>query len=241
MPKSLFFFFIVLIFACKQNETGAQKFVKSATIKKRALLTTTLPAPKVIDTVWEVTKGIVDGRKFTIQRSQEIGLCVFDSKNDTVFVDSSYNSGAKFKDFNNDGYPDIWITHSENVPGVRGLLLYDKVSKTFKEVVGFDAFPAPENISGTKYYYSYYRSGCADMNWTSDLFYIDNYKPVKIATIDGYECADNSIKDGVYIYKKRSEKETLIRRLPITTINKYKEYKWGFIKSYWYKNHNLFI
>ncbi|MFD0765360.1 hypothetical protein ACFQZI_10895 [Mucilaginibacter lutimaris] len=240
MPKSLFCFFIVLIFACKQKDTSAKKGIKSTRIYKKELLVKAQLTPKVIDTIWDVTKGIVDGRKFTLQRSQEIGLCVFDSKNDTVFVDSSYNSGAKFIDFNKDGYQDIWITRSENVPGVRGLLLYDKAVKTFKEVVGFDAFPAPEPIPGTKYYYSYHRSGCADMNWSSDLFYIDNFKPVKIGTINGYECGDDGIKDGVYIYKKRGENETLIRRLPIKTIDNYKEYKWGFIKSYWYRNYKLF-
>ncbi|WP_256537576.1 XAC2610-related protein [Mucilaginibacter aquariorum] len=241
MPKAFFLVFMMLIISCKQKETGNQRVVKTKTVKHKALISKVMPVPKVVDTILDITRDVVDGQHFTIQRTMQVGLYVFNSKNDTIFRDSSYISNAKFKDFNNDGYKDIWIVHSENVPGIRGLLLYNKASKTYQEVIGFEAFPAPEAIANTKYYYSYHRSGCADMNWTSDLFYIDNYKPVKIGTIEGYECADTDIKDGVYIYKKRGKKETEIRRLSINIINNYEENKWGFIQSYWHKNYKLFL
>gem|GEM_PF-5245252 len=34
--------------------------------------------------------------------------------------------------------------------------------------------PPPQRINGTHYFYSYHKSGCADMDWDSDLFYIHN-------------------------------------------------------------------
>jgi hypothetical protein len=104
-----------------------------------------------------------------------------------------------------------------------------------------DTIPASEAIPHTKYYYSYMHQGCADMNWKSDLFYIDNFKAVKIGTIAGYECADSGIKDGIYINKERQGKKVKVAQLPIKIIYRYKEEKWTFIKAYWYKNYKAFL
>lgn len=95
-------------------------------------------------------------------------------------------------------------------------------------------FPWAEKIGNTQYYYSYHRSGCADMNWDS---YINNYKKVKIGNISGQECDGTGTKNGPYINKIMGEKRKELAKLPIHTIKQYKEYKWGFIKLYWYKNY----
>jgi hypothetical protein len=243
MPKAFFLVFLMVIIACKQKEVGVQNVVKPKAIKQNTL-NKAKPSPISIDTILGITEGFVNKQHFSIQRTMQGKLYVFNAQMDTVFhnlgSDYDYVSDAKFEDFNKDGYKDIIISYPQNVPGIEGLLLYNKAAKTFKKVVGFEGFPAPEAIPGTRYYYSYHHSGCADMDWTSDLFYIDSYKPVKIATIEGYDCADSGIKDGLYIYKKSGEKKTLLSRLSIKTINNYKDHKWGFIKAYWYKNYKLF-
>lgn len=79
------------------------------------------------------------------------------------------------------------------------------------------------------------------MNWTSDLFYIENYHCIKIGSINGYECENSEIKDGIYIAKISGEKKSPIKELPIRTLKRYKEYKWGFIADYWKRNYGLFL
>ena len=108
----------------------------------------------------------------------------------------------------------------------------------FKEVKNFYDFAAPESIAGTNFYYSYNKAGCADETWESLLFRIDNYIPVILGYINGDGCG---IKDGIYIYRQRGENKTLINKLPLKTIQSYKDYKWGFLKSYWTKNYRKFI
>lgn len=79
------------------------------------------------------------------------------------------------------------------------------------------------------------------MDWDSDLFYIENYKTVKIGNISGNEYGDTHVKDGIYIHKMQGEKQTEIAKLPISIIKRYKDYKWGFIKQYWHKNYKKFL
>lgn len=124
---------------------------------------------------------------------------------------------------------------------VLDLFPYVPITGKFREANNFRDFPAPEQIKGTKFYYSYHKSGCTDLNWDSDLFYIENFKANRIGNIAGRQCDDrDGVKDAVYIHKFRSGKETLFKTLPIDTIWKYKDFKWGFINEYWTKNYNLF-
>ncbi|MBB5394843.1 hypothetical protein [Mucilaginibacter sp. AK015] len=240
MPKLLLMVFITLVVTGKPKGAAPQYRAKPKAIEHNAFIKTAL-APSVADTVLDVIKAVVDGRQYTIRRTVQAGLILLNSKEEIIFRDSAYISDAKFKDFNNDGYKDIWIVRPGNVPGLRGLLLYNKTSKTFIEVTDFDRFPAPEAIKGTRYYYSYHRSGCADMNWTSDLFYLKNYKPVKIGTINGFECADSEIKNGIYIYRVIGGKNIKVKQMNITVINNHTNYKWGFVKDYWHQNYKLFL
>lgn len=159
---------------------------------------------------------------------------------DTLFSDTELCPQFEFEDFDKDGYEDIRFHYLSNTPSVQDLILFDFKSKLFKKVENFSNYPAPEKIGNTKYYYSYHRSGCADMNWDSDLFYIDNFKIIRIGNISGRECNDRDVKDGIYINKVKGETETLYRTLSIETIGKYEDYKWGFIKVYWTKNYSKF-
>jgi hypothetical protein len=139
------------------------------------------------------------------------------------------------KDFNKDGFLDILLDRSENTPGVVDLLLYDPKRKTFKAVQDFDLFPDPSPIPGTRLYYSYHRAGCADMDWESDLFYLDHYCAVRIGNILGNGC-DGDPKQSIRMYKITPSGRKLMGTLPIETIGKYKDYKWGFIRNYWVRH-----
>jgi len=145
-----------------------------------------------------------------------------------------------FPDFNKDGYSDILIERNENTPSVFDLLLYDPNFGTFKEVKDFDLFPDPTPIPGTKLYYSYHRNGCADMDWVSDLFYLDHFRAVLIGKIHGSGC-EVDLKRSIHIYKVTASRPVLLKTLPISTIGEYRDNKWGFIKQYWGKRYQQFL
>lgn len=173
---------------------------------------------------------------------KENAFYLTNSKGDTVIKKKDYYSAWEFKDFNKDGFKDIILYHSGNVGEVLDLFIFLPFANKFRNVKAFDKFPAPEKIKGTKYYYSYHKSGCADMNWDSDLFYIENFKAIKIGNIAGRQCDNrDGEKDAVYIHKVHNNKDRLFKTLPIDTIWKYKDLKWGFIKEYWTKNYTLFL
>jgi hypothetical protein len=91
----------------------------------------------------------------------------------------------------------------------------------------FNAFPDPKSIQGTKYYYSCHNNGCADMDWVSDLFYINNFKAERIGMIDGVGCGSDNVKIAIYIYSVKKNRKSLFKVYPMNTIEKYKKYKWA--------------
>lgn len=121
------------------------------------------------------------------------------------------------------------------------LIIYIPGIEKFQKVQHFEYFPSPQRIKGTHYFYSYHKSGCADMNWDSDLFYIHNNKAIALGNISGRQCNDRDEKAGVYIHRIRKGKEILISTLPIQRIWQYKDFKWGFIAEYWKKHYKRFI
>lgn len=235
--NGLFFLVIFLLFAsCKQKKT------QDGSIQKQLIVSTTKnkSSKATTDTILNTINDYVEGRRFVMTCSR-YNLVLENDKGDTLYQDSIYSPKQMFVDFNGDGYKDILIDYMTNIPGIRDLLLYDITNKTFKKVIDFQDFPSTEKVGNTKYYYSYHRSGCADMNWDSDLFYIENYKTIKIGNIGGRECKDTGVKDGIYINKIIDGKEIEVQKLAIGIIKKYKDYKWGFIDDYWSKNHKNFL
>ena len=183
---------------------------------------------------------MIEGKKL-IGFLNRYGFCLLTSRNDTLIKQQGDYFSWDFRDLNQDGYKDIFLDMGGNIPERFDLLLYVPSMKTFKKIGNFDAYPDPKKIGGTKYYYSYHKSGCADANWDSDLFYIHNFKTIRLGNISGMECGSRDEKDGLYISRVRDKKKILIRTLPIHTMSKYKDHKWGFIKEYWTKNYNLFL
>ena len=146
----------------------------------------------------------------------------------------------KFVDFNKDGYKDLYIIFNSNLPGDNALFLYNKRKRNFTEVKNFGAFASATRLGNANLYYSYERAGCADMNWNSDLFKIVDFKAVAIGHISGLGCKIDE-KVGVFIFKIKNENKLQIETYPISEIEKYKNYKWGFIKHYWRGNYRKFL
>jgi len=164
-------------------------------------------------------------------------------KTDTL--DAGGLSDLEFPDFDNDGNKDLLLTYMGNNFTYR-LYLFDKTNNEFKFVEGFDRFPEAMQLkTNPKYYYSYHRAGCADMNWVSDLFYIENFKTIHIGHIDGQGC-DFKVEENpqvIEIYKITDNKEengNLIEKLPyLKNIPNFGD-KWDFIKKYWNANYGKF-
>lgn len=146
----------------------------------------------------------------------------------------------KFIDFNRDGYKDLYIIFNSNRTGDNVLFLYNKNKRNFTEVKNFGAFASATRLGNTNLYYSYEATGCADMNWNSDLFKINNFRAIAIGHIEGLGC-DGDKEVGVFISKVKEEKLLPIKSYPIGVIKKYKSYKWGFIQNYWNNNYRKFL
>jgi hypothetical protein len=184
------------------------------------------------------TKDVnADQVTLTIFRNSEI------IKTDTL--DAGGLSNLQFPDFDNDGNKDIMLTYLGN-NFTYYLYLFDKTNNEFKFVDGFDRFPEAMQLkTNPKYYYSYHRAGCADMNWVSDLFYIDNFKSIHIGHIYGQGC-DFEVKENpqvIDIYKITDNKEKnrkLIEKLPyLINIPDFCD-KWDYIEKYWNANYGKF-
>jgi hypothetical protein len=171
-------------------------------------------------------------------QEQRMITVVRESKDTILNILSDNFVGVEFRDFNKDGHKDIFLEWGGNMPDRYSLYLFIPSSGRFKEIENFSEFPAAKTLTGTKYYYSYYKAGCADHAWGSHLFYIKNFKIITIGNIKGDGCG---IDDGINIYKVKNAKKTLLRTLPLDTIDKYKDYKWGFIKQYWTTNYKKFV
>lgn len=196
-----------------------------------SLISTKLPAQQIQTTTIRGKRyiGHFDSKEFFI-----IG-----SKQDSILqLPAEDYMGFKFKDFNKDGYNDVFLEWGGNIPERYTLYLFVPSSGKFKELKNFSSFPSATPIKGTKYFYSYYKAGCADNTWGSHLFYIGNNTAIKIGNIKGEGCG---IKDGIYIYKVKADKKVLFKTLPLSTIEKYKDKKWGFLKQYWTKSYSSFL
>jgi hypothetical protein len=149
--------------------------------------------------------------------------------------------GFEFIDFNKDGNSDIMFTYIGNDSSYE-LYLFDNLTNEFKILEGFNRFTESIQLKNNpKYYYTYQRAGCADMNWVSDLFYIDNFRTIQVGHIYGQGC-DFEVKENpqvISIYKvlaNDEENKQMIKKLPyLKNIPKFDD-KWDFIEKYWSNN-----
>lgn len=169
---------------------------------------------------------------------QDCNFILFDSNHDTLYKHDGLTSGYEIKDFNEDGFEDIQLNYLFNDPGVDDLLLYDTNNANFQLVKNFDNFPSAIKIKDSDYYYSYHRSGCADANWDSDLFYIQNFECFKIGNISGRGCVGVE-RNGIIISKIKDDKKIELEYIKREA--EYYEDKWEFIENYWKKNYKKFI
>ena len=229
--KFLIISFFFLLFSCR-NENSKLNDIDSKKISNE------------IKTQFKEIKRdtlIVNNLKFVIKQFKEgnldFSLVILNEKFDTIYKHNDFIDEYKTIDFNNDGYQDIELDYITNVPGIVDVLLFDLASGKFQIIEELGNYPSPIKIKKSEYYYSYERAGCADYNWESNLFYISDYKCVKIGNITGKGCGYEK-RNGIFINKIVDNKEVEINW--IKRDSGYYEDKWEFIENYWTKNHLKF-
>lgn len=241
-------FSLYLICSCGQKiqntkDSEGEDFKKKSVIKKEI----ESEQKHFFDSTFVVNRQTF---KFIIKdlNEEEITLTFLRNK-EKIKVDTIQSGGLggiEFIDFNKDKNIDILLTYIGNNSSY-DLYLFDKSENKYKLLDGYDRFSEAIQLkTNPKYYFSYQRAGCADMNWVSDLFYIDNFKTVYVGHIYGQGCTtdEKEIPLGIKIYKiykNDNVNKTLIEKLPYTkNIPKF-DHKWMFIKNYWNKNYGKFI
>ncbi|CUV65602.1 hypothetical protein BN3087_390053 [Sulfurovum sp. enrichment culture clone C5] len=179
------------------------------------------------DDTSNIVQEKVNGELYTAICQNQEKISILNSKNENIFTKNIDCTFINFEDFNKDGYKDL----TANTTTTQNLIVYSPKTKKFNFIEDFSNFPNATNIDKTNKYYSYHRSGCADMLWDSDLFYIKDNKAIQLGNIHGDECELNTIS----INKSDNQKDMKIISTQI--LEKYKNGKFGFIDSYW-KEHN---
>ncbi|WP_061218118.1 hypothetical protein [Leptospira weilii] len=177
-----------------------------------------------------------------IVRLDDSGFSVVNSKGNRILSlplkDSEGIKTFEFKDFNKDGYEDIFLEWSNLfVNDLRSLYLFIPSSGKFRKIKDF-FIPAPTPLKGTKLFYSYYQAGCANYDWKSGLFSIENYRTVEIGIIEGNGCEIQNSR--IDIYKIKANQKVLLESLALDTIENHQDNKFEFIKEYWTKNYRKF-
>ncbi|WP_421798729.1 hypothetical protein [Haliscomenobacter sp.] len=165
-------------------------------------------------------------------------LFILNQSKDTVYKHNDFASnGFEIIDFDEDGTSDIRLHEISGVGGLSELIFFDPKNKVFKPIKGFIQFSEPTRIKKTKYWYSYERSGCADLNWTSYLFYIKDFQAIQIGEISGRGCSGES-ENGIFVYKIIQNQALLVKKYPREA--GYYGDKWEFIEAYWNNSYQQF-
>ena len=193
--------------------------------------------PVIHDIVVYADSAPVDGHMIhAVYLSNDTFYVIRDA--DTLLRLPGMHPTFEFRDYDGDSHEDILVNFPlQRIAGVQSLLLYNPDLRSYVEVKDFFC-PASQPIYGTELYYSYGRTGCADLNWISQLFRIENYQVKFLGTIVGLGCENDTT--GIFIYKGEWENETLVEQKDISVIDNYKSYKWGFIEHYWRNNYERF-
>jgi hypothetical protein len=165
-------------------------------------------------------------------------LCLTTLEGDTIVSYEEDYFKEKFLDINEDGYKDIRVFIRNHIYNLCDNYFFDKETKTYKYIENPEAELNIKKIKGKNLYYSYNIAGCADYDWESHLYLINDYK----ATVIGYMITRNCENDrsSIKIYKGKGENQKLIQQFPVKNQTKTNDNKFKFLKNYWLSNYHKF-
>jgi hypothetical protein len=189
---------------------------------------------------------VIEGNSFLASFDTELMKVTIKRNGDVLNIEGLLPTpDFEFLDFDNDGIKELVFFCIGCKADVLSIFDYDMQNKSFKLIENIDDFPAPKRIKETNYYYSYSPKGCADQNWESKLFTIDNFKAIQIGLIYAQGCSslpDENIETKIEIFSNQNvDNLSLIETLPINITDSYKDGKWDFIRVYWTENFKKII
>lgn len=181
---------------------------------------------------------LIANETFRIERYDNDELLILNQRDSILLTASAQGVlDTEFIDFDEDGFLDIKLNLVTNVPSISNLALFNPATRSFEWVKDFDFFPAAQKIKNTSFYYSYSPSGCADLDWESELFLMKNYTITTLGKMVVTGCEDNAFI-GVKIYKCNPDYDSLVKT--VYGEPGYNEGKFEFIETYWQSNYQLF-
>jgi hypothetical protein len=203
--------------------------------KNKAQQSTSQLSSPIDSTILQFDSITIQGSHFKIFYKTDYFVYVLKGTDTVVKLDC--NNGFEFSDFNYDGFKDIIVPYMTNIAGIQNVLQFDPNRKLFKQIDNLTNYPLPIHIENN-YYYSYRRAGCADNYWVSYLFRIEDFHTICLGELWGQGCEPESMKIDIFkVISADCQDKQLIGSLPLDTIYKFQETKWGFIKYYWTNNY----
>jgi hypothetical protein len=196
-----------------------------------------------IDTTFNLPQGRLEIKSRTLNNE----LIIISSKFNSNFIeiDSIDLTGLayiKYPDFNSDKYPDILLDYIGNNSSY-SLYLFDSIQLKYKKIRNYSDFPDAIKIK-PNLYYSYQAVGCADLNWVSDLFKIENFEIVHLAHMEAESCENDSKtkQKTIQVFKvKDSVNNQRFHNFNYNDQIKKNDDKWNYLKKYWSNNFSFFL
>ncbi len=185
---------------------------------------------------YEYETAIIDEHKFDFFIDLKGEFKVIKELGEVEYSQKDNITDFELKDFNLDGFLDVITYHPSNTY-LCNLLIYNPNRDKFEFIENFYKYSYSQNLNSSKFYYSYSGAGCAQNNWLSYLYSIENYKISVLGLIEGFGCLPNDT-NGVYIYKI-SQTDTILIQY-IKDENALGQKKIDFLDNYWKNNHERF-
>jgi hypothetical protein len=230
--------FSLFVISCSNQSTKNDKFIQADLIPNNTSENDSLKDSKLlVDTL------TIEGIDYIVfqsypGRDTSCNLTIINRKNDTVYIHRNYaTNGFELEDFDNDGILDIRMYQLSNIGGISELIMFNKASKSFQEVLNFIDFADPKKIKNSAFWYSYQRAGCADVNWESKLFKIVDFRAIEVGEINGIFC-EHEPKKGIFIYRITGKQKSLIHS-ENKWLEKFRD-RWVYMEDFWTKNYKKF-
>lgn len=156
---------------------------------------------------YEYETAIIDEHKFDFFIDLKGEFKVINELGEVEYSQKDNITDFELKDFNLDGFLDVITYHPSN-NYLCNLLIYNPNREKFEFIENFYKYSYSQNLNSSKFYYSYSGAGCAQNDWLSYLYSIENYKISVLGLIEGFGCLPNDT-NGVYIYKI-SQNDTIL-------------------------------
>jgi len=143
----------------------------------------------------------------TRDRDTKRVYCITTIYGDTIVPFSDNYRLIDLYDIDQDGHIDIQFFFNNNEYNQCETYLYDKVNKVFRLLENCKV--APYKINKTDFYYTYMPTGCANNNWESYLYKLEDFQLIPYGRIDGRGCGKKRM---IYIYRITGEEEILKKK-----------------------------